>query len=203
MSDSIEYLSLDETRAAAQQLLDNTDGDLIGADAERFSALTEHAEQLRKQQRQRAEAGREYARRVKAGEATIDRGSEAYTHTDDDKPPAVRQRDTAMRVLDRTVKDGTLQARGAETVERLMQDRASASAVMDCEMDYQHRRRQLSVGVQQEAGRSRKRSIDLDRTGSLGVAQRRSRAGRTCNVHHRLGRWIFDPASVRSVHPAQ
>ena len=59
MSDSIEYLSLDETRAAAQQLLDNTDGDLIGADAERFSALTEHAEQLRKQQRQRAEAGRE------------------------------------------------------------------------------------------------------------------------------------------------
>ena len=36
-------------------------------------------------------------------------------------PAAVQQRDNAMRTLDRSVKDGTLQARGAETVERLIE----------------------------------------------------------------------------------
>jgi predicted phage gp36 major capsid-like protein len=123
MSDDIEYLTLDETRSAAAELLDSTTGDLTGSDAQRFQALTAHAEQLREQQRQTAEAGRNLVRRVQAGQLRTDHGSDRH---DDGSyigaaiPAAVQQRDHAMRTLDRSIKDGTLQARGAETVERLI-----------------------------------------------------------------------------------
>lgn len=43
----IKQLSLDETRSAAKQLLDSVEGDLTGDVAQRFQALTRHAEELR------------------------------------------------------------------------------------------------------------------------------------------------------------
>ena len=48
---AIESMSLAQTRDAAVALLDSTSGDLVGADAERFTQLTEHAEALRQRQR--------------------------------------------------------------------------------------------------------------------------------------------------------
>lgn len=42
----IKQLSLDETRSAAKQLLDSVEGDLTGDVAQRFQALTRHAEEL-------------------------------------------------------------------------------------------------------------------------------------------------------------
>ena len=42
--DDIEHMTLEQTRAAAQEILDGTTGDLAGADAERFHSLTRHAE---------------------------------------------------------------------------------------------------------------------------------------------------------------
>ena len=64
-------------------------------------------------------------RRVKAGTLRTEAGSPGEDNSRSDYigstiPAAVRQRDTALRTLDRSVKDGTLQARGAETVERLL-----------------------------------------------------------------------------------
>lgn len=47
----IKQLSLDETRSAAKQLLDSVEGDLTGDVAQRFQALTRHAEELRAEQR--------------------------------------------------------------------------------------------------------------------------------------------------------
>lgn len=47
----IKQLSLDETRSAAKQLLDSVEGDLTGDVAQRFQALTRHAEELRAAQR--------------------------------------------------------------------------------------------------------------------------------------------------------
>ena len=44
---------MEQTRAAAQELLDGTTGDLAGAGAERFQALNRRAEQLREQEQQR------------------------------------------------------------------------------------------------------------------------------------------------------
>lgn len=45
--DDIKNLSLPETRDAAKQLLDSVAGDLTGEAAQRFQALTRHAEELR------------------------------------------------------------------------------------------------------------------------------------------------------------
>ncbi|WP_041181099.1 phage major capsid protein [Mycobacterium canetti] len=124
----VESLSLEQTRAAAAELLDNTDGDLVGADAERFAALTAHAEQLRERERGRRRAN--LVAGLRSGELRTEGGA-VGTHRVDggdgdadtlllDRPAADRQRDAAMRVLDRSVRDGTLAAAGAETVERLL-----------------------------------------------------------------------------------
>lgn len=53
----IKQLSLDETRSAAKQLLDSVEGDLTGDVAQRFQALTRHAEELRAEQRRRGHGG--------------------------------------------------------------------------------------------------------------------------------------------------
>lgn len=45
---------------------------------------------------------------------------QAHQQRDEDRPPADRHRDPAMRTLDRAVKDERLPARGAEIVENLM-----------------------------------------------------------------------------------
>jgi HK97 family phage major capsid protein len=64
----IDRMTLEQTRAAAQQLLDSTTGDLEGAGAERFQALTQRAAQLREQERQRVTASRDMVQRLATGE---------------------------------------------------------------------------------------------------------------------------------------
>ena len=58
----IDRMSLEQTRAAAQEILDRTTGDLEGAAAERFNALAAHAEQLRERQQERTTAARDLVR---------------------------------------------------------------------------------------------------------------------------------------------
>lgn len=117
----IDTMTLDQTRAAAQELLDSTTGDLAGADAERFQALTRRAEQIREQERQRMTASRDLVQRLARGELRTESGSMQDRSTDDeDRPPVVQQRDTAMRTLERAVQTDRLAAGGAELVERLM-----------------------------------------------------------------------------------
>ena len=119
--DDIEHMTLEQTRAAAQEILDGTTGDLAGADAERFHSLTRHAESLRERERQRNTQLAELQRLIRSGEAMLEPGSpQGHPYDTDDAPPAVQRRDGALRVLDRAVKDERLQARGAELVEGLM-----------------------------------------------------------------------------------
>lgn len=117
----IDTMTLDQTRAAAQELLDSTTGDLAGADAERFQALTRRAEQIREQERQRTTASRDLVQRLARGELRTESGSmQDRGDNDEDRPPVVQQRDTAMRTLERAVQTDRLTAGGAELVERLM-----------------------------------------------------------------------------------
>lgn len=82
----IKQLSLDETRSAAKQLLDSVEGDLTGDVAQRFQALTRHAEELRAEQRRRGREAEEALRRCRAGELRVVPG--APTGGDDgDAPP--------------------------------------------------------------------------------------------------------------------
>ena len=86
----IDRMTLEQTRAAAQELLDNTSGDLVGADAERFQALASRAEQLREQENQRATARAEVLRLARSGGAYIERGAAG----DYDRDPLRDPRDT-------------------------------------------------------------------------------------------------------------
>lgn len=126
---AIDQMTMEQTRAAAQELLDSTTGDLSGAYAERFQALRTRAEQIREQESQRATARRDIVQRLAAGELRTEGGStgmpnangERHTaQSDQDRPPAAQQRDNAMKVLDRAVEADRLAARGAELVESLM-----------------------------------------------------------------------------------
>lgn len=63
----IDRMSLDETRAAAKELLDRTTGDLVGADAERFQALTGRAEAIRAQEETRSADRAEVVRLAMSG----------------------------------------------------------------------------------------------------------------------------------------
>lgn len=135
MTELIENMTIEQTRAAAQELLDSTTGDLTGADAERFQALTRHAESLRQHQGQRNTAARDMVRRLAAGDSGFALEGEAGMRRadgsaapgyerprvgDEDRPAADRQRDNAMRVLERSIKAGTMHERGAETIEKLI-----------------------------------------------------------------------------------
>lgn len=122
-TDDISRYTPEQARQAAQELLDEADGGLVGPQAEEFRALVEHARARQEDDDSRRAA---LVRSYQAGEVRVDRGSEAYTsdsaaYVSSPVAPATQQRDGAMRTLDRSVKDGTLQARGAETVERLLQ----------------------------------------------------------------------------------
>ncbi|BBX72215.1 phage major capsid protein [Mycobacterium shinjukuense] len=125
--DDIKNLSLDETRAAAQQLLDTVEGDLTGEAAQRFQALCRHAEELRSEQRRRGLQAAEALRRVQAGELRVVPG--APTGDDvDDAPPRNTMRDTALRTLDGCVRDGLMTAGAAETAETLCRSGPPQSA---------------------------------------------------------------------------
>lgn len=121
--DDISRMTLDQTRAAAKELLDGVDGDLTGAAAERFQQLTARAEQIREQQQQRDEqlaamtAGLADGKFKAFGER--DRIN-PYGNDRHEQTPAQTQRDTAMRTIERAVKANKLAASGAELVETLM-----------------------------------------------------------------------------------
>ena len=74
-TDPAALRSLGAVRAAAAEILDNTDGDLTGADAERFAALTARAEALRDQQHREAEARGALHARLAAGELRTEGGA--------------------------------------------------------------------------------------------------------------------------------
>ena len=115
MDIDINDMTIEQCRDAATELLDSATGDLVGSDAQRFQALTARAEQLRGEQRVRADAGRDLVRRWRNGDLQRDGGDD-----DPEQLPvaAARHRDPALRVLDRSVKGGLMRAGDAETVER-------------------------------------------------------------------------------------
>ena len=123
----IERMSLEQTRAAAQELLDGTTGDLAGADAERFQALTQRAEQIRQQDRQRSTTRRDLVQRLASGDVMLESGSPQHEDRDQDRAPGLQQRDAASRVLDRAVADDRLAARGAELVDGLIRNGSTFS----------------------------------------------------------------------------
>ncbi|GAB7144426.1 phage major capsid protein [Mycobacterium riyadhense] len=124
----------DRLRTEARAILNRAgDGaDLTGGDAERFDELTSRAEecQTRIQRLERAhELALAQVRSGGEGFATeggavgmhrIGEQRDPYVIDAEDRPPVDRQRDDAMRVLDRSQKDGLLTAGGAEVVERLV-----------------------------------------------------------------------------------
>ena len=71
----IDQMNLEQTRTAAQQLLDRTTGDLAGADAERFEALTQRVEQIREQERQRVTFSRDLVQAWASGQLRSESGS--------------------------------------------------------------------------------------------------------------------------------
>lgn len=126
----IDNMTFEQTRAAAQELLNSTTGDLTGADAERFKSLHAHAEQIREHNRQRTTAVRDMMSRLSSGELRTEGGAigmhrvggerDTLTAIDDARGPGAGQRDNALRTLDRAVRDNRLAARGAELIETLM-----------------------------------------------------------------------------------
>ncbi|OBF91046.1 major capsid protein [Mycobacterium sp. 852002-51163_SCH5372311] len=117
----IDTMTVEQCRSAAQQLLDNTEGDLTGEAAQRFEQLSQRVDHLREQQRQRVTASRDMVARLASGELRVEAGSVQPSGQDDqDRPPALQQRDAGMRALDSAVKANRLAARGAELVENLM-----------------------------------------------------------------------------------
>lgn len=125
----VDTMTLDQCRTAARELLDGTEGDLVGADAERFQQLTQRVEGLRERDRQRTNDRQDMMRRFAAGDLALE-GPDGMRRADGsalpgyeppadaDRPQSIRQRDGALRVLDRSVKDELVTASGAETVER-------------------------------------------------------------------------------------
>jgi len=117
-----------EFRAAAHAILERAgDADLTGDDAARFDELTEQIEDRNGRIREMEDRNRRAADLLRAVrdpnggmrlEGEADR-VDPYGR-DEDRPPADAQRDTAMRTLDRAVKDDRLAARGGELIENLM-----------------------------------------------------------------------------------
>lgn len=126
---------VDDLRSQAQALLERTgSGDLVGRDAERFDELTAGIEQ-RKQQIERLERAHELAlSQIRSGgEGLASEGGSVGMHRigeepgtvhhssyDADRPPANRERDAALRTVERSQKEGLLTAGGAEVVEHLV-----------------------------------------------------------------------------------
>lgn len=122
----IDRMTLEQTRAAASELLDSVDGDLTGSDAQRFDALTKRAEQLRARERERETQLRDLNDGIRAGRFMMEgegHSPPGYGRGDpyaEDRPPQTQHRDPAMRTLEARIKSGALSERGAELVENLI-----------------------------------------------------------------------------------
>ncbi len=102
-------------RIGAKHRLSKRDEAEFSALREEFRELEDHCDRLRTAD-ELTKAGRPGSR------LRIDRGSPDLS-TDSDRP-ALRQRDEALRVLDRAVNDNTMPARGAETIEHVIDNGA-------------------------------------------------------------------------------
>lgn len=122
----IDRMTLEQTRAAASELLDSVDGDLTGSDAHRFDALTKRADQLRAREREHDAQLRDLNDGIRAGRFMMEgegRSAPGYGRVDpysEDRPPRTQHRDPAMRTLEARIKSGALSERGAELVENLI-----------------------------------------------------------------------------------
>ncbi|MEZ5081832.1 MAG: phage major capsid protein, partial [Thermoleophilia bacterium] len=121
----IDRMTITQARAAAAEILDSTDGDLTGPDAERFAAITARVEQIRAEAQARDASradlldGLRSGRYKTEGEGRPLPGGERPA--DLDRDPRDQHRDTALRTLERHVSAGTLPATAAETVESLVE----------------------------------------------------------------------------------
>lgn len=114
----IEDMDAAQTRAAAEEILNRVSGDLTGEDADRFQQLQDRAAELRRADAERAATLAEIrAAATGEGRFRVVSGAPEGRHDPADAP---RQRDTALRTLDRAVADDRLAAAGAELVERMM-----------------------------------------------------------------------------------
>lgn len=126
----------DRLRTEARSILERAgSADLTGGDAERFDDLTGRAEECNARI-QRLERAHELAlTQIRSGgDGFATEGGSTGMHRigedpgpvhrsaydAEDRPPADRQRDNAMRVLERSIKAGTMHERGAETIEKLI-----------------------------------------------------------------------------------
>ena len=118
----------DQFRTEATNLLTRAgDADLSGEDAARFDQLTAEIEDRNGKIREMEDRNRRAADLLRAvrdpnGRVRLEGEADRVSPygRDEDSPPVVRQRDDAMRTLDRATKAGKLEARGAELVENLM-----------------------------------------------------------------------------------
>ncbi|WP_319454254.1 MULTISPECIES: phage major capsid protein [unclassified Mycobacterium] len=116
-----------EYKAEARAIIDRAGdaADITGDDAARFDLLTgqieSHQTEIRTAQDRRAAALALVRSAGQPGSGMmIEAGSPNGERSDEDRPPADRHRDDAMRTLERATTAGKLEARGAELVEGLM-----------------------------------------------------------------------------------
>ena len=119
----IDRMTITQARAAAAEILDSTDGDLTGPDAERFAAITARVEQIRAESQARDATCADLLDGVRSGRYKTEGGRPCRRRTARRPRPRPRDqhRDTALRTLERHVSAGTLPATAAETVESLVE----------------------------------------------------------------------------------
>ncbi|MCB9408316.1 MAG: phage major capsid protein [Mycolicibacterium sp.] len=121
----IDRMTITQARAAAAEILDSTDGDLTGPDAERFAAITARVEQIRAESQARDATRADLLDGVRSGRYKTEGEGRplpgAERPADLDRDPRDQHRDTALRTLERHVSAGTLPATAAETVESLVE----------------------------------------------------------------------------------
>ena len=197
-NDSIRDYTSEQARRAAQQLLDETDGDLVGEQAEAFRALVDHAKTRQDEEALGSTTSSPGTGRVPASSGVT--ASDRVDYVAAPVPAATQERDSAMRMLDRSVKDGTLAAGGAETAEQLLQTGPSASRSWRSKVDDRRRGPGVSAGVRTGDRQPRARAPRVDSRGRRSVSCGEGRAGGEGDEHHRLGGRLSDPLPARSQH---
>lgn len=90
----IDRMNMNQVREAAKALLDRTEGDLTGADAERFTALNARAEAIREEEQQRDTARRSLLEGLANGRFRTEAGSQGRDDGTIDRDPLRDHRDS-------------------------------------------------------------------------------------------------------------
>lgn len=126
----IGSMNLEQVRAAAQQLLDNAEGDLSGAEATRFQALTTHGQALQEEARQYDARLTGMLQSLASGQAKLERGAAG----DYDRDPVADPR-SAEDFRSRRYKNPwdmrSLQTHGRERHELTAEYRARALSAVE------------------------------------------------------------------------